>query len=185
MKRLIAITFAACYTALIVVTLALAVSWVGGYWYFQNATLRLQSNRTFVLWTSSGYMLLGYESPNPEGASPAMHRASRELAERKLSFTRLDQWDDWGPYPRNIFGIYTGYRPPDEETPWMVTVLAPVSYYFAFLAALVLVPAVSVYRALRARHRSSQDCCVNCGYDLRATPGRCPECGAEPAAEGT
>ena len=38
-------------------------------------------------------------------------------------------------------------------------------------------------RAARQRRRKHGHC-VSCGFDLRASPGRCPECGAVPAAEG-
>jgi hypothetical protein len=38
-----------------------------------------------------------------------------------------------------------------------------------------------LYRERGSRQRAASQICVSCGYDLRATPDRCPECGTIPA----
>jgi hypothetical protein len=49
-------------------------------------------------------------------------------------------------------------------------------------ALLSLAPLAQVSRRLLRRGCRSRGLCPSCGYDLRATPGRCPECGAVPEA---
>jgi hypothetical protein len=49
------------------------------------------------------------------------------------------------------------------------------------LAFFALMPAVHMILAFRRRGARQKGLCDLCGYDLRATPNRCPECGAIPA----
>lgn len=50
-----------------------------------------------------------------------------------------------------------------------------VPHWMLAIAASVL-PGVWMFKRMRARRRIAGRC-SNCGYDLRATPERCPECG--------
>ena len=53
-------------------------------------------------------------------------------------------------------------------------VLVPT--WFAVLT-LWLLPAAKAFGLIRRRRRVARGHCIRCGYDLRATPDNCPECG--------
>ena len=57
-----------------------------------------------------------------------------------------------------------------------------VPFWFVVCATLVL-PLVQFRRAWRRHRRWVRGHCLECGYDLRATPERCPECGTEAKRE--
>jgi hypothetical protein len=55
-----------------------------------------------------------------------------------------------------------------------------VPLWFPLLLSLVL-PGIWLQRWITRHRRVPPGICVACGYDLRATPDRCPECGADVA----
>ena len=60
----------------------------------------------------------------------------------------------------------------------LINLLVP---YWMLALAMALLPAQRLFAwrgARRGRRRERLGLCVTCGYDLRASSGRCPECGA-------
>jgi hypothetical protein len=52
-----------------------------------------------------------------------------------------------------------------------------------FAALLLIVPAWYGFSRVVPRRKNAPGLCPSCGYDLRATPGRCSECGWREAEE--
>jgi hypothetical protein len=79
----------------------------------------------------------------------------------------------WGPLR---WSSHRRVRPKDGDD--FQSIQVGVSHW---LVALVLLapPTVWVTHLLMARRSRTRGLCLRCGYDLRATPQRCPECGME------
>ena len=60
------------------------------------------------------------------------------------------------------------------------TVVVLRAWFLLLLTALY--PIAWMRNLFIALRQPKAGCCSSCGYDLRATPGRCPECGTVPAA---
>jgi hypothetical protein len=49
--------------------------------------------------------------------------------------------------------------------------------FYAFVLLAATLPAAGLLRRRRRALQGATNFCAHCGYDLRATPNRCPECG--------
>ena len=78
------------------------------------------------------------------------------------------------------FGAFSGMTLGRPKGNWRIggrrLLMVSTPYWLPALCAAVL-PVVAARRFIRRRRRTAAGCCPTCGYDLRATPGRCPECG--------
>jgi hypothetical protein len=80
---------------------------------------------------------------------------------------------NWLGFDRGTIRLNTGNR-------FLIVRVVSIPYW-AFIAFAGLMWCAGRLAGRLLRRRIRPGFCANCGYDLRASPRRCPECGAEPA----
>jgi len=60
---------------------------------------------------------------------------------------------------------------------WVLTKSAASTVFVGIGAAFLLPLGLGAWRYVRQRLRWRRKLCIDCGYDIRATTHRCPECG--------
>jgi len=103
------------------------------------------------------------------GNPPGLHFVSIDLLQ--LSYYQPNNsW--WSARREKMSG------PASQLTGWQ---LGAPAWFVA--PAFALLPTVWMLTTIRRRRDRRKGKCRACGYDLRATPARCPECGAVPAPD--
>jgi hypothetical protein len=99
---------------------------------------------------------------------------SASLLDPRRPTLPLKQW----PTPSEMHFARLGYRfsfSYSSASSWAVYATIPL---WGVVVLFQLAPTVYLARAWRSRRLRAKGRCVVCGYDLRASPDRCPECGA-------
>ena len=156
------------------VGVVLALAWVRSYsvsdglfWKDQRVMLRLVSSRGRVLagyWRSTGAVDwpkvgLGYSRRLPRDVGEMQLRPEAGVAVER-------SWEGLGVVVERDGGVSVSGR------------VVVVPYWMMFLVGGVVVLGV-VWASVVRRRRRRRGWCEGCGYDLRGSGERCPECGRE------
>ena len=174
------------FTVLSLVLMVLvAALWVRSY-RFTDALFWESAGRGHALSTARGRLVWNWNW-NPPSTAPARQPRRRfdyhrmqpytapTYASAYGSFQLGDTFPQWQFAGLNWYGVRSagGIR--------SATGVMPLAY---LAAATALLPTSMALRQARSFLRSTRahrrNVCHSCGYDLRATPERCPECGAMP-----
>ncbi|HEX4797309.1 MAG TPA: hypothetical protein VH370_26180 [Humisphaera sp.] len=181
----------------LLLAIAICVVWARSYWVQDEPTFAGQGNAFFQLTSRSGDLVIDVAQTWPEdcrrwysGApddhfGPSYVPSTGMNTERNVAGVKL---------VTGTFSIAMSngsvLMEEHKDFPLLITLAdgwpitravelkMPHGYYFVAFSVLPLAWAFSKLRCRYfARHRRRLGLCPSCGYDLRATADRCPECG--------
>ena len=163
MRRLACILLNAATALSGLLALAMAALWVRRYYVCDTMGVRVRQTSPRISTLPGGLAITLITLSPGDGA-----------LDDRWRWHTASTFSDW---PRNAIGFGTESFPLGSRT--VRAVIVPCWVVVLLTATL---PAAWFWR--RMRHRRPPGHCASCGYDLRATPERCPKCGAEPKGRG-
>ena len=144
----------------------------GGGYHFELATA---SNATG--W-SYGIALGWYDGRITIHSQSVLEQTPKEVV-LNLSADMSGRYEITGVFsgPAPLISFYSDFR--IEKWPNRFTRYATIPIWWVVVLTL-MPPTIAFDKRCRSRQKIRLGMCVVCGYDLRATPDRCPECGAIP-----
>jgi hypothetical protein len=168
-RRIVIVIFATLCVA--VCGLWIRSYWISDLWFFHLGP------REHRVWTRRGRVAV--ETTNPiQSAGDLMH-TSIEIDDVSVWIADDFLRTQFGTRPLRMFDGARTVIPGSLFTQ-PITKTAIVFPLWSLAAAFAILPTWYALRATRSRRRSTQGFCAQCGYDLRASPDRCPECGTTP-----
>jgi hypothetical protein len=156
-----------------------AAMWTRSYWVMDKLMIRPTSSIvTIHFFGGQGSVACTVTSETDYKVSPHWYKVEQIDKPTDL----YNYWGSAGFTAKNLiyFGGFVVERPGVVQGR-LCGILVP-HWFLLLLTALIV--GLMTWRWLRARRRDP-NLCAKCGYDLRASPQRCPECGTKiPTATG-
>ena len=179
MRRFARALFTLCTVLSLVLLVATCVMWVRSYWRHEGKISKHGQLQQSVWSVLGGIRYLRVESAytvRPE------HEDFNWYSREVHSSDPVDR--NFGNRTRTVSGAGFHYIEGDWREGFIYPGEPPMPYravvvpYWSIAVFAALLPAGWFFGFVRRRRRRRAGLCVRCGYDLRASPDQCPECGA-------
>jgi hypothetical protein len=179
---LLRILFNAATLLSLLLLVAIAALWIRSHWVEDRIDWRRRDGLR-ALHTAPGHLVLALDLANWSGQPPDYYGVKYTseaptpvetdiLSMFVLSIGPRDTFVTWN---RAGFGWYL-WRSASPGGASIARLVVPL-WSLAVAGALLPVFWLGMKHHARVRRRRRSGLCPHCGYDLRATPERCPECG--------
>jgi len=176
-------------TLSLILCLAFIALWIRSYLAYDLAAHEAYSGiGTELMSVRGNFIFYHYNSYKNESEEPPQEFGFSHLSpSSRTGSAWAGEFDFWhyGRHFWNRLGFNATSRPVPVFTTQLTLISAPDWSLAGLFGVLPFIYFRRMRRRRRMRERQLSGQCIACGYDLRATPDRCPECGtSQPKSAG-